>query len=135
MYPLGWSRKKTLPPKAPRKPKGRKQGARTLIRSHRRGPNTVCIYPQNWTMSSKTFDVYQFWTIWQLWAPKCIQMSVWERSRRSLKFHFLFATRLGAKLFGKGLLNGVAKIGVCMFLGTFSKMAPRGLRDVPGLPE
>ena len=87
MSPLGWSCEKALPPEAPRKPKGRKQGAISLIRSRRRNPNTVCIFPQNLKMSSKTPPrVSILDPIWQLWAPKGVQMSLWERSRRSLKF-------------------------------------------------
>ena len=54
MYPFGWSWEKALPPEHPRRPEGRKQWTRSLIRSRRRGPNTVCIFPQNLNMSLKT---------------------------------------------------------------------------------
>ena len=45
VYPFGWSWEKALPPELPRRPKGRKQGTRSLIRSRRRGQKHSLHFP------------------------------------------------------------------------------------------
>ena len=106
MYPFGWSWEKALPPELPRRPKGRKQGTRSLIRSRRRGPNTVCIFPP------KLENVLENASACIHFGPHVATLGAKIRPHVSLgafqkesEISSFFVTRLGAKLAQKDPLK------------------------------
>ena len=136
MYPFGWSWEKALPPELPRRPKGRKQGTRSLIRSRRRGPNTVCIFHKTWKCLRKRLRVYPFWPPYCHFgrqnASRCLFGSIPEGVWNFKFFCYPLGNETDSKRLSK--IDWLIWVFSC-FLALVSKTAPRGLRDVPRLPK
>ena len=134
MYPLRWSWEKALPPELPRRPKGRKQGTRSLIRSRRtpvRSKHSLHFSTKTLKCHRKRLRVYPFWTPYGHLGAKIrpnISLGAFQKESEISSF---FVTRLGAKLAQKDPLNGLAKMSFVMFFGTCFQ---DGSKRPPGCP-
>jgi len=106
MYPLAWSWKKALPPELARRPKGRKQGTRSLIRSRRRGQKHSLHF------STKLENVIENASACIHFGPHIATLGAKMRPnvflrafQKESEISSFFATRLKAKLTQKGTLK------------------------------